>query len=367
MDAGGKHRRRGARRIDLARSVDQVVALRSARERAFSELVRAGVGGYDLGRITAETNDHLVRRVLALVEAELGRPPRPYCWLGLGSVGRREQTLNTDLDTTLVYGDPPGNPSAEQVRLASSEQVRFAGQALAEAPERCFAQLAERTVAALERCGFPRCQGGIMASNPEWRRPLAAWRAWVDRWVRRPNTDALYDAAIFFDLRPVAGDGSLADRLWSDFLDRRAESSLFTHLLMRGALIHRPPLGLFGRFVVERPGPHHGAFHIKMRGLLPVVKAARATALSQGITWTNTFERLRALHETGVMSDREADELIAAYNFVARLRVHHQVDQLAAGEPIDNFIAPDELPPDERRALKGHFKVIAELAGLIER
>jgi CBS domain-containing protein len=332
---------------ELADSIDRLAALRPAREQAFGALVRAGVDAYDLGRSTAETNDRLVRWVLRLVEEELGPPPLAYCWLGLGSVGRREQTLNTDLDTALVYADPPPEGAA--------------------AAGRYYAELAERTVAGLERCGFARCEGGIMASNPEWRRPLVAWRDRVDRWVRRPDPDALYNAAIFFDLRPVAGDSSLGEQLWAEYLRRVPESSLFVHLLMRGALIHRPPLGLFGNFVVERSGAHRGAFDIKMHGLMPVVEATRASALARDITRTNTFERLWALRDSGAASRRDTDELIAAYDFVARLRVRHQIDQLAAGQPVDNFINPDELSRDDRAALKEHFKVIRDLAGLIER
>jgi CBS domain-containing protein len=335
-----------ARQLDLARSLDQLVGLRPARERALRVLFRAGVDGYDLGRITAETNDHLVRRVLELVEEELGPPPLPYCWLGLGSEGRREQTLKTDQDNALVYADPPAE--------------------LADAAEAYFTELAERVVAALERCGFPRCAGEVMATNPRWRQPLAGWRGHFARWVRRPEPEALYNAEIFFDLRPIGGDGSLADRLWADLLDWIPESPLFAQLLMQAALSHRPPLGVFRKFVVERSGEHRGGFHVKARGLMPVVEAARAYALARGISRTNTVERLRALKEREAMPERDAEDLIAAYEFVMKLRIRHQLEQLAAGEPLDDFLVPDRLSRAERNALKEHFKVIADLQSYIQ-
>ena len=206
-----------------------------------------------------------------------------------------------------------------------------------------------------------------MASNSAWRQPLSAWLDQLERWVRTPNPDILYNGAIFFDLRPVAGASSLADALWSNLLELIRGSSLFAELLMRGALLHRPPLGVFGGFVLERVGDHRGTFDIKMRGLMCVVEAARAAALAQGITQTNTFDRLWALRDGGTTPARETDELIAAYDFVARLRVRHQLDQFEGGEPLDNFVNPDRLSNAERAALKQHLGVIRDLAALIER
>ena len=336
-----------ARQLDLARSLEQLVELRPARERAVRVLFRAGVDAYDLGRITAEINDHLVRRVLALVEEELGPPPVAYCWLGLGSEGRREQTLKTDQDNALVYRDPPPE--------------------LAETAEMYFADLARRAVVALERCGFPRCEGEIMASNPRWRQPLSVWRGYFARWVQRPEPAALYNAEIFFDLRAIVGDSALADALWSDLAEWIPGSPVFIQHLLRAALSHRPPLGLFRNLVLEQSGAHRGSFHIKARGLMPVVETARAYALARGITRTNTVERLRTLRDTGAMPRQDAADLIAAYQFVMKLRIRHQLDQLAAGEPLDNFLAPDRLTRAERTMLKEYFKVIANLQSYIER
>jgi CBS domain-containing protein len=335
-----------ARQIEQARSLDQLVELQPRREQAMRVLVRAGVSAYDLARITAETNDHLVRRILALVEAALGPPPLPYCWLGLGSEGRCEQALKTDQDNALVYQDPPPE--------------------LAEPAQQYFAALAERVVAALERCGFPRCKGGVMASNPRWCQPLQVWRSYFAHWVRRPEPAALLNAAIFFDLRAVAGASALADALWADLATWIPESPLFSILLLREALNHRPPLGIFRTFVVERSGEHRGGFDLKTRGLLPVVEAARAYALARGITTTNTIERLRALRACEALNARDADDLIAAYEFLMSLRIRHHLDQLAAGQPLDNYIVPEQLSRAERHALKEHFKVIADLQAYIE-
>ena len=45
-------------------------------------------------------------KILELGKAKLGPPPAPYCWIVLGSEGRREQTFKTDQDNALIYADP---------------------------------------------------------------------------------------------------------------------------------------------------------------------------------------------------------------------------------------------------------------------
>ncbi len=335
-----------ARQLDQARSLDQLAELTPARQLAVRVLFRSGASPYDLARITAETNDHLIRRVLTLVEEDLGPPPLPYCWLSLGSGGRREQTLKTDQDNALVYSDPPLE--------------------LADASARYFGELAGRVVDALERCGFPRCHGELMGSNPKWCQPLDVWRGYFSRWVRRPEPEALYNAELFFDLRPTGGDSVLADTLWGDLAGWIPESPLFAQLLMRAALSHRPPLGLFRNFVVEQSGAHRGGFHVKARGLMPVVEAARAYALARGITDTNTVERLGALRDNGAINARDADDLIAAYQFIMGLRIRQHLEQLAGDLPLDDFIVPARLSRVERKTLKEHLQVIGELQSFIE-
>ncbi|MGB7847085.1 MAG: CBS domain-containing protein [Candidatus Acidiferrum sp.] len=52
-------------------------------------LMREGARVSHITRVVAEINDHLVAKILEITEAELGPPPLPYCWVALGSEGRR--------------------------------------------------------------------------------------------------------------------------------------------------------------------------------------------------------------------------------------------------------------------------------------
>ena len=137
-----------------------------------------------IGRIVSSLNDAWLNDWWSLAERDLGPPPTDFAWIVFGSEGRFEQTLLTDQDNALIYGE-------------ESETARA-----------YFAALAEQVVNGLIQVGFPPCAGGFMATR--WCKPLAEWRRLFAAWVRTPEPQALLDAAIFFDFRSVAGGLSLA-------------------------------------------------------------------------------------------------------------------------------------------------------------
>jgi CBS domain-containing protein len=68
-------------------------------------LLREGAKASHVTRVVAEVNDRLIVKILQFAGAKLGPPPVPYCWVVLGSEGRREQTFKTDQDNALIYAD----------------------------------------------------------------------------------------------------------------------------------------------------------------------------------------------------------------------------------------------------------------------
>ena len=146
-------------------------------------LVEQDASADDIGRVVTAVGDAVERRVIALAEADLGPPPVPYCWVALGSRARLEQALAADQDNAIVIDD------AMQPEHAA-----------------WFEALATRVTADLVACGYPRCPGDVMATNPRWRQPLAGWRTEFSSWLHQPVPDAILGASIFFDMRPVHGD-----------------------------------------------------------------------------------------------------------------------------------------------------------------
>jgi CBS domain-containing protein len=335
-----------AREIEGQASVDGLVAMALRVHPVVKSLVSGGAGALDIGRIVAELNDRLVGRAVRFAEATLereglGRPPVPYSWLAAGSEGRREQTLRTDQDNGLLYEDP-----------AAGETGVVADY---------FARLATVVGATLVRLGFPLCEGGFMATNPRWRQPASVWREYFDGWMEQPLPERLLSASIFLDLRPVAGDPRPGAELWEWVCERAPSRTLFLRHMAREAVSRQPPLGFFGRFVVERTGAHRDHLDLKARGVFPMTQGMRAYALSQGIRATNTVDRLAGLASQSIFAPAQAQELREAYGVISRLRLTHQLGRLESGQPPDNFVDPDTLGKADRLLLKEAFKTLGWL------
>lgn len=342
-----------AREIDAHGSLEELAGAGARIQGVVKWLSDGGAGPFQIGRIVAELNDRLVRRTVEIIEAALergghGRPPVPYSWIAAGSEGRREQTLKTDQDNGLVYEDPPGP--------------------LREAAAAYFGRLASEAGAALVRIGFPPCPGGFMASTPRWCQPASVWREHFASWMENPHPEPLLHAAIFFDLRPVAGAEAPGRALWEWICARAPARALFLRYMARAAAERQPPLGFFGGFVVERSGVHEGRLDIKARGVFPVTQAMRVYALSLGLVDTNTLDRLAKAGPAVGLTPAEIQELREGYEVICRLRLRHQLGCVEAGVPPDNFIDPQGLGKADRLLLKEAFKTMAWLLkGLEER
>ncbi len=318
---------------------------------AIRHLFGQGLSGYEIGRIVSELNDLVIVRVLDFVERELqegglGEPPLPFCWLVLGSEGRREQTLRTDQDNALVYQDP-------------SLAVR-------QTAERYFRAFAERVIEHLVRLGYPRCPADSMASNPQWCQPLSVWRGYFAEWARDTTPQNLMHASIYLDFRSVGGTARLAEELRDEVRAQVNAWRSFPRYLGKIAVSHGPALGLFGRFKLQRENGRRG-INLKLGGMLLLNNALRAYAVDLGLDETNTIERLEAAARMGgCFTPDEVEDIREAYETIFHLRLRHQLARLADGREADNLIDPFALTGGEQRRLRGAFRAIRRLQGKVE-
>jgi CBS domain-containing protein len=317
-----------ARDIGRATTLDALAGLARRTTELVRQLVDDGGSAYDIGQIVAELNDRLVLRVLdltlhALAAAGETPPAVPWCWIALGSEARREQTLRTDQDNALVYGDPP--------------------EELSESAARFFRRFGEGAIAGLVSVGFPSCPGGSMASNPRWCQPLAVWRGYFHDWMTTSSPTHVLDASIYFDLRPLAGARELAATLSGAIRGEAPERRGFLGTVARDVVSRPVPLTLFGNVRVPRDGTHPGAVDVKGGGNLQLVGAARLLALQLGLGETNTVDRFRAAGAGGALGALDVGEITDAFQHLMRLRLRHQLEQLERGVVPDNLVAPDAL------------------------
>jgi CBS domain-containing protein len=324
--------------IDTASSI---AALREAagdvRQLAMN-LLAQGAGSEQITQFISALNDTLTRRVIGINLERHDLSGIGWAWLAFGSEGRDEQTLSTDQDNGIVWLGAGGAESRHT--------------------QRRLLDFAESVNADLDACGFPLCKGRVMANNPELCLTLAQWEEKFAAWIRAPEPQALLNATIFFDFRPLAGDPHLADELRHFLLRRAAEKPLFLRMLAENALEVAPPLGTFRDFVTEAADSSERAatIDLKKSGARVFIDAARIFALAQGVAATNTGQRLRqSAPAMGVAADQLAATL-DAFNFIQLLRLRRQYAAQAQGEAVDNRIRPDELNEVERRILKEAFR-----------
>jgi CBS domain-containing protein len=335
-----------AREIGRALSLDALADLAARVTALVRRLVADGGTAHDVGQIVAELNDRMAIRVLGLTagvldDAGAGPPPVPSCWLLFGSEARREQTLRTDQDNGLVYADPPPD--------------------LAAAAAAYYARYAEEAIRGLVRIGFPPCPGKAMASTPRWCQPVSVWAGYFRQWIREPRPEHVLDACIHFDLRPLVGAGELAARL-TDLVRQEAPGGRnFLRLLAHNVVSRRLPLTMFGNVAVARGGPHRGTVDVKSAGGVQLVGAARLAALELGLQEVNTGERFQAAADRGLYAGDEAREIVDAHHLLMRIRLLHQLEQLAAGVPVDNHVDTGRLSHADALLFKDALKTVSRV------
>jgi CBS domain-containing protein len=335
-----------ARHLEQQQTLDDLAVAQKRIGDLLPLLMREGARASHITRVVAELNDRLMAKIMELAEVKLGHPPVPYCWVVMGSEGRREQTFKTDQDNALIYADP-----LEEDRAHAGEY---------------FEKLAGFAQQALERCGYPACPGGWMASNPRWRLPVSAWQELFSRWIDDAEYHSVEDALILLDMRPVAGDFSLYEQLATRNTEHVRTAGFFKSILALISIGRKPPLGFFRTFVVERSGEHKEELDIKEYGTGPIVEAARVFAVDAGVSQTNTVDRLSALQAAGYIDAKVLTELQEAFEFLTLLRLENQLQQARAGQPLSNYVSPRKLTALQKSLLREAFHVVARVQSIID-
>jgi CBS domain-containing protein len=308
-------------------------------------LVAQGAAAEPLTHTITALNDSLTQRLFELLLPKFDLRDTAWCWLAVGSEGRREQTVATDQDNAIVFECSERDLSVTRERL-----LRFAR----EANDR------------LAELGFPLCTGNIMARNPDYCLTVDEWRGRFAGWMREPTPEALLAANIFFDFRPLAGDHTLAERLRSWLDATSGENKLFLRMLVANALQAEPPLGWIRTFRTDE-GEFAGTIDLKTHGTRIFVDAARAFALALGIGETNTSQRIRAAGRRLNRDEREIAASVDAYHFLQLLRLRAQRGgrEHPAADPVGgaqrprhavNRLDPYALNEIDQRMLREAFR-----------
>jgi CBS domain-containing protein len=324
--------------IGRATSFETIEALLRDMPQIVVGLHAARLGASAIAATLAVVWDAAVRRLLDLAVTEEGPPPVRFAWLALGSHARREPMLSSDMDSAIAWIGDDADP-----RTRSYVQC-----------------VAKRVVEALQRGGIVPCVRGASAAHPAFARSLASWESEVARWQADPSMEqALMLSSVVAEARPVWGMHAGAP-LMAAFRDVRSKQLLLRGLA-RLALTHRPPTGFLRDLVVEHTGAHAGRLDLKHGGILPIVDLARYAGLAAGVSSASTRERLRAAAGAGTLPTSDARTLEAAFDLLTDLKLDHQVAQVQAEEPPDDYLDPASLDQLTRSYLREAFRAVAKV------
>ncbi len=317
---------------ELARAwarLPQIVASLIAEELSGRQI--AALISRRLGALTQRAGVLAERRMKA---AGRGDPPCAYAFAILGSAGRGESLLAMDQDNALMFAD--GVPGGEA--------------------DGWFAALAVHVADILHEAGVPYCAGGVMAKNPQWRGSLATWRERVGHWVSRSDPQDLLSVDIFFDLRAVHGDATLANTLWRDAFDAADGEAGFAKLLTQSAGSGEAGLNFFGGFRTEQ-----GRSDLKKAGLFAIVNAARAMAICHHVVERSTPARLAGIKTLGLGGEPDLDALVEAQGVFLDLMIAQQVEDIEHGTPVSNAVAVKRLSRRDQDRLRAALRAVGHV------
>ena len=330
--------------IAVAKDIDTLSHAAGDVRRLCLNMLGQGVSAEKLTQFISGLNDSLTRRVIEITLARHDLFGLDWAWLAFGSEGRDEQTFSTDQDNGIIFICPDfADRDALQLR---------------------FLDFAREVNEGLARCGFPLCKGNIMASNLLWCLTQDEWQERFTQWIRLPEPEALLNATIFFDFRPLYGNDALAKSLRKWLLDMSGNAKVFLRFMAENAVKATPPLGMIRDFVFDNNAEFPHTLDLKAFGARPIVDAARIIALAHRIPHSSTTERLRMAAAQGKLGGDDINAVIEGFFFIQQLRLRNQ----RAGTPPggENRVNPDKLNELDRHVLKEAFKQAKRLQSRLQ-
>ncbi|MBI5482853.1 MAG: CBS domain-containing protein [Deltaproteobacteria bacterium] len=329
--------------IESATTIEQLVLLGQKMTGMLQYAVKTNADIQSLIQLIAHFNDAMTRRLIFILDCrEDIRLPAGAAFLVLGSEGREEQTLRTDQDSAIVYRDD----------LSAAE--------LAE-----VSRFADRIAPALESLGVPLCPGNMMASNPDWCHSLSAWKHLTERWITMPSPDHTVFFGVFQDLRVLHGDTAFEKELQAHLCECTRANAVFFPNMARTISSFKVPLGIFGRFLIEKKGEHSGKLDLKKGGLFALTRGISLLALEAGIAGGTSWDKLERLKHLNLVSPSDLETIRESFTFLMKMRLERQLRSVSYGKEPSNCVDPQVLSEKEqnklRKALKGANTMISLL------
>lgn len=334
-------------RLSQEGTLDGLKQVRAAQVELAEALFADSLPAPDIQQVLTKINNDLYRRIgeaslQKMKEEGWGDPPVQMATIVMGSGGRGENYLFPDQDNGFILEDYP-----------DSEHTRI---------DAYFIELAERLCRDLNEIGIPYCNGYCMAVNPLWRKTMSQWIDQINGWGRKSNFVAIRLADIFFDFQPVWGKTDLAMELRRTVTGVVRHNHFFLRQMFQDQADHNVALGFFGGFTTEKEKREfRGQINLKYTGTIPLVEGIRLLALREGVEDTSTLDRIRSLHDLGVLTVTEHEDLSSAFHLITDILLRKQIGDYKAGRRVNYYVAPKALARRDRLMLLDSLKAIDSL------
>jgi CBS domain-containing protein len=302
-------------------------------------LYHGGTRVGQIGKLVQALNAKLFERTWQLVA-----PPgllAESCLFVMGSEGRGEQLLKTDQDNGLILRDDAKSSEAD----VADACLRFS--------------------AALRDFGYPDCPGGIMVSNPAWRRTVSAFTATVRNWLLRPDPQGLMALAIFVDAHAIAGDTSLLREVRAE-VDRlvAGDDALLGRFAAAIDSFPEESGGWWNR-LLQIGEQDKQTLDLKKAGIFPIVHGVRSLALGEHVQATGTHARIDALVAAGRLPSDFACDLADSLHLLMGLKLKGGLAELETVGTVSGGVRSDRLTSLERDLLKDAFAVVKRFKAIV--
>ncbi len=285
-------------------------------------------------------SEAITRRLIEIAIIKVGEPPAKFSFITMGSVGRMEQTLNTDQDNAIIFEDTD-TPGVKKY----------------------FDELAQFVSSSLDEIGYTFCKGGIMAMNTDYCQPFSVWKTYFSRWINNGNAKDLLDICIFFDFRLTYGEESFVKDLRTHISHLTERNPAYLLLLAQNNLKLKPQVGFWGNILIETAGAPPETVNIK-DAIAPIVNFSRIYALRNGLTCVNTTERLKILLQKEIIQDSSYKNITQAFDVLGMMRLNHQASLFKNNLKPDNLVSTRHLSELDKAIIK---KVLAHINTMLSK
>lgn len=299
------------------------------------DLLSRGLASGKVIAVHSTIIDTVIRRAIELTFA--GRPDlsvEAFTWMSLGSNGRREAVLSSDIDSAVAFA---GSPTGAEM----SSYISAFGE----------------VHAMLARAGLTTDGHGATAARRTFARTNAEWRAAALSWLAAPADDqGAIMTSLLVDGRPIYGDTGLP-AVAAVFAEVRKHPGTL-RLLLEDSLARRARLRSprdLRDLLLRRPG----MFDVKSHALLPIVNIGRWAALSVGSSLLPTVERLEAAAGSAMLPYGQAHTLIEIFEVLQRLRLRYQLMQHQNGARPSDELMVESMSPIDRSVIAQAVREIA--------